>query len=147
MIVGLVRALSYRTSFITKELHLLYINHDGDDGLTNISKRQSSSIVWKNIRKNMSKKQQRQLYPSRCPCCDTKIDSMHNCVNHLSSAKHITKMKEMFHIKDECRPNIVSRSCYGTEIRPLILMRSPILGHERNQKPNQKLRQKRQNLP
>lgn len=112
MIVGIVRALKqscYRTSFITKELHLLlYINHDGDK-LINISKRQSST-KWKSIKKNMSKKQQqRQLYPSRCPCCDNiELDSMHNCVNHLSSAKHIAKIKEMFDIKDECRPNIVS---------------------------------------
>ena len=56
----------------------------------------------------MSKKQLRQLYPSRCPCCDTAIDSIHNCVNHLSSTKHISKIKEMFDIKDECRPNIFS---------------------------------------
>ena len=56
----------------------------------------------------MSKKQLQQLYPSRCPCCGTAIDSIHNCVNHLSSAKHIAKIKEMFDIKDECRPNIVS---------------------------------------
>jgi hypothetical protein len=33
---------------------------------------------------------------------------MHNCINHLSSAKHIAKIREMFDIKDECRPNIVS---------------------------------------
>src|SRR5210317_1358044 len=108
MIVGLVvRALkqcSYRTSFITKELHLLlYINHNDGDGLINISKRQSSTVwkrqsstVWKSIKKNMSKKQQRQLYPSQCPCCDTKLDTMHNCINHLSSAKHIAKIREMF---------------------------------------------------
>ena len=85
----------------------MYLNHDGD-GLSHISKRQSSSSVWKNIKKNMSKKQLQQLYPSRCPCCGTAIDSIHNCVNHLSSAKHIAKIKEMFDIKDECRPNIVS---------------------------------------
>ena len=107
MIVGLVRALSqsrYCTSSITKELHLLYLNHDGDG----LAKRQSSSS-WKNIKNNMSKKQLRQLYPSRCPCCDTAaIDSIHNCVYHLSSKKHIAKIKEMFDIKDECRPNIVS---------------------------------------
>ncbi len=110
MIVGLVRALKqtcFRTSFITKELHLLlYINHDGNR-LINISKRQSST-VWKSIKKNMSKKQQQQLYPSQCPCCDTELNSIQNCINHLSSAKHIAKIKEMFHIKDECRPNIVS---------------------------------------
>ena len=103
MIVGLARALSqsrYCTSSITKELHLLY-NHIS-------TKRQSSAAVWKNIKKNMSKKQLRQLYPSRCPCCDTAIDSIHNCVNHLSSTKHIAKIKDMFDIKDECRPNIVS---------------------------------------
>ena len=117
MIVGLARAprqsryctYRYCTSSITKELHLLYLNHDGDR-LNHVSKRQSSSSsVWKNIKKNMSKKQLQQLYPTRCPCCDTAaIDSIHNCVNHLSSNKHIAKIKEMFNIKDECRPNIVS---------------------------------------
>ena len=103
MMMGFVRALrrsrsSYRTSFIMKKLHISYINHDGD-GLNHISKRQS----WR------LKNKRQQLYPSRCPCCDTAIDSLHNCVvDHLSSAKHIAKIFKMFDIKDECRLNIVS---------------------------------------